>query len=274
MPDGWVVLKSGQPRRVRGSTYPRGVLSFVVDPVQEARLGEVSARLLQGRRSDGATRLAALSIAEVVDEFWPATDGWVTVSVEPGFIYVMTLLEHPQHGVAMSLIGTGSFSFDSSAKAGSVEAWDALDPMCRETWVRGVVHAQAPNRTAMVARMQAYYASVEFPLLAHVAVAGYLLTSPAFMDAATQTMVALADDRLAGHAASYQQHATLQGIPGRPLMLGASTARGAARWAAQQPLVVAAQQQARPLAVVTPPSAGDARAWANTITGTMGTPRR
>lgn len=217
------------------------MLSFVVDPVQEARLGEVSARLLQGRRSDGAARLAGLSIAEVVDEFWPATDGWVAVSVEPGFIYVMTLLEHPEHGVAMSLIGTSSFSFDISAKAGSVAAWDALDPMCRETWVRGVVHAQAPNRTAMVARMQDYYASVEFPLLAHVAVAGYLLTSPAFMDAATQTMVALADERLAGHAASYQRHAASEGVPGRLLVLGESTTFAAERWASKRPLVSAAQ---------------------------------
>ena len=169
-----------------------------------------------------------MTLADAVDEYWPAADGWVAVSVECGFVYVMTLLEHPVHGLAMCLMGASQVStFDNDAVAltGTPDNWERLDPMTRETWMHGVVNAQAANWLALLARMRDYYEKVEFPTLASKAVAGYALASPVFMDDAVCTVVALTGDRIVTHASAYHAHSEAQGVPARQLLLG-GRARG------------------------------------------------
>lgn len=224
---------------------------FVVDDAHVTRLSQVRARLGEGRRRDMSARTESMTLADVVDEFWPATDGWTTVSVEPGLTYVMTLLEHPRDGVAVCLLGAIPTGLNRTGReVGTPEQWESLDGWSRATWTEGVINMQAPSRPALIAAMQAVYADIEFPALAFIAPAGYLLTSQAFMDEMTSMFVALGDDRLLGHAASYQRIAALHGVPVRRLCVGEARAAQAERWAAQRPAFVAAQQMAHPAAPV------------------------
>jgi hypothetical protein len=220
---------------------------FVVDAAQAARLAQVRDRLRNGRRREMSARMESMSLADVVDEFWPAADGWTTVSVEPGFTYVMTLLEHPTEGVAACLLGaipTGTDRQGRVGNTGTPEQWESLSGWSRATWVEGVLNAQAPSRPGLVARMQAIYEATEYPSLASTAPAGFLLASPVFMDEVTRMFVALGDERLVGHAMTYQRVGRTHSVPDRPLLVGAAAAQRAWVWASGRPMLQAAQQAA------------------------------
>ena len=194
-----------------------------------------------------SVRMESMSLADVVDAFWPAADGWTTVSVEPGFTYVMTLLEHPAEGVAACLLGAvplGLERYGREGNTGTSAQWEALSGGARATWVEGVINAQAPCRPGLVARMQAIYEDTAYPSLGSVAPAGFLLASDAFMDEVTRMFVALGDERLVGHAMTYQRVGRTHGVPDRPLLVGAAAAERAWAWASERPMLQAAQQAA------------------------------
>lgn len=113
------------------------------------RAGAVRERLLSEERFENNLHLADYSLADIVDEFWPAAHGWQVVAIEPAYYWPLWVLEHPTEGVACSMIGTT----EPSGGHGTPEAWERLSVAERARNLHTSMHTQGPTRLAILQEM-------------------------------------------------------------------------------------------------------------------------
>src|SRR5690606_24350137 len=99
----------------------------------QARIRTVCDRLVDvdTDKDTGPEPLRTMSLLDVVDSFWPSSDGWRVVSTEPTVYYVVLIFEHDVHGVAAMVIGAGT----PGCGQVTVASWDTLSisMRCRNT---------------------------------------------------------------------------------------------------------------------------------------------
>lgn len=109
------------------------------------RSQDVPRALLDARTSltrGWPTALGEMSLDEVADVHWPTAQGWTVRSVEAAWFDVLYVVDHPTHGVGVSL-----FSVQPRvARIGDVdttldEKWAALDPARRRQLMDAATHA-------------------------------------------------------------------------------------------------------------------------------------
>lgn len=174
---------------------------WVANPAIEEHLSETQHVL----DSVTQTSLEDMSLVQVVDAFWPRADGWEVVSMEPGFYYVTVVVEHPDHGVGVSLIGAAAVTCPYSR--GSVETWSTLRLYDRRVHVRGSIHAQAPNRLALILALNSRYEAATTWTLGTRALAHAVVSCAALMDAPAQMMVGLSGAALVAEAEEFRAYA-------------------------------------------------------------------
>jgi hypothetical protein len=146
-------------------------------------------RLWRAETFEGNTHLADYGVRDVVDEFFPATDGWTIAAAEPGYFAVLYVLRHREHGVGVMTLGT----VEPGGGLGTEEAWDALSVKMRSRNTVFAYVAQGPTALAILTHFKHFHAengggrmrsSVENFVYR-------ILGSPEFMDAEAATMVHL-----------------------------------------------------------------------------------
>lgn len=167
------------------------------------------ARLWRAETFEGNTHLADYGVRDVVDEFFPAADGWTIAAAEPGYYAVLYVLRHREHGVGVMTLGT----VEPGGGLGTEEAWDALSVKMRSRNTVFTYVAQGPSALSILTRFKCFHAengggrmrsSVENFVYR-------LLGSPEFMDAEASTMVHLgAFDALAQSVSKTAQAAKLE----------------------------------------------------------------
>lgn len=187
---------------------------FVADPAIREHLHTTQRRLDDESEHVG---LADMSMLEVVDAFWPAADGWEVVSVETGFHYVTSVVEHDDLGIGISLIGAASVT--AAYSRGSVQSWEGLRIYDRRVHVRGAMHAQSPNRAALVAALAAIYESAMPQTVAARALACAVMSSPEVMDPTAQMLVALSGTALLAPAEKFRADAAARDVALPPLVV-------------------------------------------------------
>lgn len=141
--------------------------------------------------ADGGARLSRMSLTEVADVYWPATQGWKVASIEFGWHYVLFVAEHREHGIAASLISTQpSGTFEDTGEIASEERWQRLDALARARCVRAGIYVQAANRLDVCGLYLDLDAIQHFNVSAFT-MFGFLLESPVFMDDTVCTMTTL-----------------------------------------------------------------------------------
>lgn len=111
--------------------------------------GAVCARLLTEERFEDHTHLADYTLADVVDEFWPAADGWQVIATEPAYFWPLWILEHPTCGVAVAMIG----ATEPSGGPGSPESWEELSVFWRARNIHMSITTHGPTRLAILQEM-------------------------------------------------------------------------------------------------------------------------
>lgn len=187
------------------------VADWVAAPVLSDHLTSVQQRLDDVEQD----RLEQMSMAHVVDEFWPHADGWRVLSMEAGFYYVTSVVEHHDHGVGISLIGAAPVT--SAYSRGSVETWTALRLYDRRVHVRGSMHAQASNRMALIAALNARYEAAKAWTIGTRALAYAVVSSPALMDPAAQLVAGLCGGALVAEAEEFRAYAAGHDVALPPL---------------------------------------------------------
>lgn len=140
---------------------------------------------------DGGASLSTMTLGDVGAALWVAKDGWTVLSSELGWHYVMYLAEHPEHGIGVSLVSTQpSGTFEGVGEMASEERWQVLNPLARANSIRSAIHVQARNRLDVLGLFLDLDSIGHFSRSGMTAL-GFLLESPAFMDATTRTMVSL-----------------------------------------------------------------------------------
>lgn len=145
-------------------------------------------RLLPQETFEGNTHLSEFTLIQVLEEFWPPSQGWQVVAAEPGFFSVLFVLEHPTLGVGACMLGATA----PGAGTGSEETWETLDVAVRARNIYVSHHAHGPTRLDLLEQFLDLLATGELFSLDESMLAR-LTTSPAFMDETTTTMVALND---------------------------------------------------------------------------------
>lgn len=211
------------------------------DPELREALVDAYARLLPHEGFEANLHLSDISMRQVVDAFWPAPQGWRVVSVEPGFHWMLFIVEHPDAGVAVCMLG--------GARPGTVsseETWVHMPAAARARAVHVSVHVQSANRLALLGVLNR--AADEDRLeMAEETLLDFLFASPVFMDDTVSAMTAL------GTFAGLQERAALR----REAMLMAQ-ADVWPRWASDSPAADAAADAA-PAAPAAAPDAGAGR---------------
>lgn len=175
-------------RRVGVETYPDGV-SVHASFDEWPETTEASQRLWRAETFEGNTHLADYSARDVVDEFWPAADGWTIAAAEPGFFSVLYVLRHPERGVAAMTLGT----VEPGGGLATEADWDALSVKMRSRNTCFVYLAEGPSALAILTHFKAYQARRGGGRMrsGDENFVHRLLTSGEFMDAEAATMVAL-----------------------------------------------------------------------------------
>lgn len=171
----------------------------------------------QQRLGDATSPVAGMSFAQVVDAFWSSADGWRPLGVEPTFHYVASVMEHPEVGIGVTLMGTAPAA--APYVRGSVEAWDTLGAYDRGVNVRGAMHVQAPNRMALVAALVDRYVGDTSGTVATRALAHAVVSSAAVMDSTTRMMVALSGAALVAEAERFRADAAAREVRLPPLQV-------------------------------------------------------
>lgn len=172
-----------------------------------ATLDEAYARLLPQTRFEENTHLADVSMRQVVDRFWPAAQGWQIVSAEPGFHWMLFIVEHRTHGLAVLMLGG-----TRPGGVSSEESWAQMDPAARARAVHVSVHVQAMNRLALLSLLDQVANDGQLEV-AEETLLDFLFSSPVFMDDTVVAMAAL------GTFTQLQERAALR----REAMLAAQT---------------------------------------------------
>jgi hypothetical protein len=156
------------------------------DPAVRARLDDILDALADSveRGQDPLTRMSA---SEVVDVFWPATDGWSTAAVEPGVDYVTWVLTHPSQGVAACMLITLDTGEEHAGRTAHPDDWDRLDADRRGRNLYFSRHLHGPNPTAAVLQFWPILAE-KWLLVGEHELLNRVVTVPAFMDGAARTM--------------------------------------------------------------------------------------
>lgn len=140
--------------------------------------GNVCERLLSSERFEDNTHLADYSLAAVVDAFWPATDDWQVVAMEPAYYWPLWILEHPTRGVAAMMVGTTE---PGGEGVGSPDRWEELAVFWRARNIHCSIGTHGPTRLAILQEMAQRMLSHGFNTSEESLVAA-LLDSPAFND--------------------------------------------------------------------------------------------
>lgn len=122
---------------------------------------------------------------QVVDRFWPAAQGWRIVSAEPGFHWMLFIVEHRTHGLAVVMLGG-----TRPGGVSSEESWAQMDPAARARAVHVSVHVQATNRMALLSLLDQVAQDGQLEV-AEETLLDFLFSSPVFMDDTVAAMVAL-----------------------------------------------------------------------------------
>lgn len=154
---------------------------------------------------DAGAALAQMALDEVAAKFWPADEGWTVRSVEPGFLRVLYVAEHPVYGIGASLIQSASEEARIALIRGGAEAdamcegdqtiptpavWLESTQLTRIMGVQTALHAQASSRWDLLGLFLerdnvGRFSGDEMRMFA------FLLESPVFMDDTIRTLVAL-----------------------------------------------------------------------------------
>lgn len=148
-------------------------------------LDEAYARLLPYPAFEDNSHLGEVSMRQVVDKFWPKMQGWRIVAVEPGFHWMLFIVEHREHGLGVCMLG-GTRPGGVSSEA----SWDEMDAGARARAVHVSVHAQAPNRLAVLALLGRVAEQGRLEV-AEETLLDFLFSSPVFMDDTAEAMTGL-----------------------------------------------------------------------------------
>lgn len=165
--------------------YALPVIVHCDDPRLREALGDAYARLLPHEGFEANLHLTDVSMRDVVDAFWPAQQGWRVVSVEPGFHWMLFIVEHPNAGVAVCMLG--------GARPGTVsseETWVQMAAGARARAVHVSVHVQSANRLALLGVLNRA-ADDDRLEMAEETLLDFLFASPGFMDDTVSAMTAL-----------------------------------------------------------------------------------
>lgn len=148
-------------------------------------LDEAYARLLPHTRFEENHHLANVSMHQVVDRFYPAAQQWRIVAAEPGFHWMLFIVEHPKHGLALFMLGG-----TSPGGVSSEESWTAMDAGARARAVHVSVHAQAVNRLALLSMFNLIAEQGQLEI-AEETLLDFAFSSDVFMDDTVRAMAGL-----------------------------------------------------------------------------------